>query len=344
MKTKFNYFYIFIITLLISLLIFGYLLNKRSSASKKNEISNILQQLKTRNIQISKIQKNLFKNGKNINDLINEKKINFKKVFEDKELANFKEYSSSKYTTNDILFNGNRGAIGTAYIDFYDNDGKILISTYDGIFAFAKLGNLEKFTKIDSNINTLIKYEKFYFHEQYGIKDILVDGDDLYVSYIGKRKNDCYDLKIIASKINENYLDFQLFYQTLNCVDKNNSHGYWAHQGAGARIFKLDETNLLFSTGDFRNRPLAQNLKSNFGKILKINIKSKKADVVSYGHRNPQGLYYSKKLNFILSTEHGPKGGDEININHNPLLKVKNFGWPISSYGEHYAKHNSKKY
>jgi len=44
-----------------------------------------------------------------------------------------------------------------------------------------------------------------------------------------------------------------------------------------------------------------------------------------------------------LSTEHGPKGGDEININHNPLLKAKNFGWPISSYGEHYAKNYSKR-
>ena len=61
------------------------------------------------------------------------------------------------------------------------------------------------------------------------------------------------------------------------------------------------------------------------------------------GHRNPQGLYYSKKFDFILSTEHGPKGGDEININNKPFLKVKNFGWPISSYGEHYAKNYSDK-
>ena len=50
-----------------------------------------------------------------------------------------------------------------------------------------------------------------------------------------------------------------------------------------------------------------------------------------------------KKFNFILSTEHGPKGGDEININIKPFLKVKNFGWPISSYGVHYAKHYSDK-
>ena len=267
MKTKLNYFYIFIITLLISLLIFGYLLNKRSSASKKNEISNILQQLKTRNIQISKIQKNLFKNGKNINDLINEKKINFKKVFEDKELANFKEYSSSKYTTNDILFNGNRGAIGTGFIDFYNNDQNLFLVTYDGIFAYARMNNLQNFEKINSNINSLIQYEKFYFHDQYGIKDILIDEKTLYVSYIGKRKDNCYDLKIISAKLNEEYLNFQIFYETSSCVDVNNSHGFYPAQGAGGRIIKLDNSSLLFTTGDFRNRPLAQDITSDFGKI-----------------------------------------------------------------------------
>ena len=108
-------------------------------------------------------------------------------------------------------------------------------------------------------------------------------------------------------------------------------------------MYKLDSSNILFTTGEFRNRPLAQDLRSDFGKILKINIQNKTSEVVSLGHRNPQGLYYSEKFNFILSTEHGPKGGDEININHNPLIDIKNFGWPISSYGEHYAKHYSIK-
>ena len=343
MKTKLNYLYIFIITLLISLLVFGYLLNKRSSASKKNEISNILQQLKTRNLQISKIQKNLFKNGKNINDLINEKKINFKKVFENKEFANFKEYSTSKYTTNDILFNGNRGAIGTGFIDFYNNDQNLFLVTYDGIFAYARMNNLQNFEKINSNINSLIQYEKFYFHDQYGIKDILIDEKTLYVSYIGKRKDNCYDLKIISAKLNEEYLNFQIFYETSSCVDVNNSHGFYPAQGAGGRIIKLDNSSLLFTTGDFRNRPLAQDLVSDFGKILKINTQNKKSDVISIGHRNPQGLYYSKKFNFIISTEHGPKGGDEVNINLKPFKKIKNFGWPVSSYGEHYYKAYSKK-
>jgi hypothetical protein len=343
MKIKLNYIYLIIITFLISLLIFGYLLNKKNSASKKNEISNILQQLKTRNVQIGKLQKNLFKTGKNINNLINPKEINFKIIFENKEFDDFKEYSFSKYTTNDILFNGNRGAIGTGFIDFYNEDNRLFLATYDGIFASAELNSLQKFNKIDSNINSLVQYEKFYLHDQYGIKDILIDENTLYVSYIGKREDNCYDLKIISTELNEKYLNFQIFYETSNCVNVKNSHGFYPAQGAGGRIVKLDNSNILFTTGDFRNRPLAQNLKSDFGKILKINTKNRNAKVISSGHRNPQGLYYSKKFNFIISTEHGPKGGDEVNINLDPLKKIKNYGWPISSYGEHYYKNYSKK-
>ena len=54
------------------------------------------------------------------------------------------------------------------------------------------------------------------------------------------------------------------------------------------------------------------------------------------GHRNPQGLQFIENKNLLISTEHGPKGGDEINLidlNDRTLL---NFGWPIASYGEHY--------
>lgn len=347
-----------LIVFLVSLILLGHNLNKKSSFSKKNEISNFAKQLKKRNNQLAIIQKKLLENGSNINDLINKKKINFKKITEDINLVDFNgysfsnsktndnlfnNYSLSKYTTNDILFNGNLGATGTAYIDLYNNDENIFLSTYDGIFAYSKLNNIKEFNKINSNINNIIDYERFYLHDQYGIKDILIDNRKLYVSYIGKKKDNCYNLKIISADFNEKYLDFEIFYETLNCINTTNKHGYWAHQGAGGRIFKIDDSSILFTTGDFRNRPMAQKLDSEFGKILRINITTKKADVVSLGHRNPQGLFYSKKFDFILSTEHGPKGGDEININHNPFLMKKNFGWPISSYGEHYSKHYSKK-
>ena len=81
MKIKSNFIYLLIIIFLVILLIFGHQINKQSSASKKNEISNILQQLKIRNNQLVKIQKKLFENGKNLNDIINKEEINFKSVY-----------------------------------------------------------------------------------------------------------------------------------------------------------------------------------------------------------------------------------------------------------------------
>ncbi len=58
------------------------------------------------------------------------------------------------------------------------------------------------------------------------------------------------------------------------------------------------------------------------------------------GHRNPQGLYFDKENNFILETEHGPMGGDEVNlieVNKINKDKIQNYGWAISSAGEHYS-------
>ena len=103
------------------------------------------------------------------------------------------------------------------------------------------------------------------------------------------------------------------------------------------------ENQILFTTGDFRYRTLAQMKDNDYAKIIKINLTNGKSSFVSIGHRNPQGIYYNSKEDYIISTEHGPKGGDEINLNKNPDQKIKNYGWPISSYGKHYAKHYSKE-
>ena len=68
------------------------------------------------------------------------------------------------------------------------------------------------------------------------------------------------------------------------------------------------------------------------------------------GHRNPQGLYYDKDNDFLLETEHGPQGGDEINlieISNINKDKIPNYGWAIASAGEHYGgkiPRNKEKY
>lgn len=89
----------------------------------------------------------------------------------------------------------------------------------------------------------------------------------------------------------------------------------------------------------------AQTLNNHLGKILRIvedgriptdnpyvNTRNAKAEVWSYGHRNPNGLTLNPFTGELWEHEHGPKGGDEINI----IKPTLNYGWPVISYGVNY--------
>ena len=58
-----------------------------------------------------------------------------------------------------------------------------------------------------------------------------------------------------------------------------------------------------------------------------------RAAIYSYGHRNPQGMVIHPKTGEIWTHEHGPRGGDEINI----IQAGKNYGWPVITYGINYS-------
>ena len=119
--------------------------------------------------------------------------------------------------------------------------------------------------------------------------------------------------------------------------------------GLGSSNIHL-ENQILISLGTpekhaSKNSPLAQDNNSKFGKILSIDksdlLNIKKGgneqltlNIFSKGHRVPQGL--TKLNNKLFSVEHGPKGGDELNI----LEKEGNYGWPEVSYGTNYMKSN----
>ena len=180
--------YQIIILILLSILIIGYSINKKNSSSKKNEISNLNKQILTKTQQLSNIQKNFIKNKKNINDILNPENINFLKITSNKEIENLNGYELNKYRTNEILSSGNYRALASAYIDFYNDDKEILLATVEGVFAISELNNIEDFKKVKSNIFDLITYEDFYINTQYGIKDILVNEDNLYVSFINKKR------------------------------------------------------------------------------------------------------------------------------------------------------------
>ncbi len=114
----------------------------------------------------------------------------------------------------------------------------------------------------------------------------------------------------------------------------------------GSRIIWDNDGYLYLSIGDRGKRDEnPQNLSVAPGKIHRINsdgsiptdnpfvnVDNAVKSIFSYGHRNPQGLAYDKKNNIIYENEHGPRGGDEINI----IRPKKNYGWPEISYGINY--------
>ena len=267
--------------------------------------------------------------------------ISFKRTEKNKIIkTKYSKYLLTKFETG-YLFNGKAAdATASAYIEEYND--KILIVTGDGIFSYFYKQNLNQnsfdLITIPTNIKEIVKYSYFYEHSRYGIKDILVDENKLYVSYSNQLYKDCFNTAILVADINFEYLKLNKFFNPKKCIKKNNDYGQFNPHIAGGRIVNFKDNKLLFSTGAFQYSEHAQNKNNLFGKILSINKINGDWDIVSMGHRNIQGLKYNYEKNIILSTEHGPIGGDELNINIHPNINdVKNYGWPISSYGLPYS-------
>lgn len=115
----------------------------------------------------------------------------------------------------------------------------------------------------------------------------------------------------------------------------------------GGRMAWLPDGSLVVSLGDgFDYREEAQKLSSHIGTIVRINRDGSTPqdnpfvngpgalpEIYSYGHRNVQGLVFDRESNRLIAHEHGPRGGDEINV----IEPGKNYGWPVVSLGLDYT-------
>ena len=249
-------------------------------------------------------------------------------------------YRLTTFQTNDLDNGKANTAKASAYLEEYED--KILLTSADGIFSYFYKEDLnkEKFDSITiaSNIKEIINYKEFYEKSEDGIKDILIDDKKIFISFTNQLPDNCYNTSILVAEISFKYLQFDEFFVPNQCVKNNNDYGWINHHIAGGRMVNFKDNKILFSTGAFQYFKYPQDQKSPLGKILSIDKDTGKWNVVSMGHRNIQGLKYSHKQDIIFSTEHGPTGGDEFNINFNPgPNNIKNYGWPIASYGEHGA-------
>ncbi|WP_298901648.1 PQQ-dependent sugar dehydrogenase [uncultured Psychroserpens sp.] len=118
-------------------------------------------------------------------------------------------------------------------------------------------------------------------------------------------------------------------------------------QHFGSRIIFDDDGYLFFTIGERGDRDVnPQDLTRDGGKVYRLHddgsipkdnpfnsTKDAKTAIYSYGHRNPQGMVIHPETREIWTHEHGPKGGDEINI----IKSGKNYGWPVITYGVNYS-------
>ena len=178
---------------------------------------------------------------------------------------------------------------------------------------------------------------------QAGLLDIAVhpkyaENGWIYMSYA--KKQDKGEVLVIArAKLNGNALEG--LEEVFVCGPEWEGGRHF-----GSRIIFDNDGYLFFSNGDKGSRPAnAQELDNDHGKIHRIyddgripednpfvNTPGASPSIWTYGNRNPQGMIYDKANNRIWAVEHGPKGGDELNL----IEKGKNYGWPVITYGIDY--------
>ena len=142
-----------------------------------------------------------------------------------------------------------------------------------------------------------------------------------------------------ATLINNSLENIEILYHG---EEQTTSSLHW-----GCRLQFNNDGYLFFTIGDRGNRNKnPQNIALDGGKVYRINedgtipndnpfvneSEAKKA-IFSYGHRNPQGMFKHPLTGEIWTNEHGPRGGDEINI----ISSGKNYGWPKITYGINYS-------
>ncbi len=173
-----------------------------------------------------------------------------------------------------------------------------------------------------------------------GLFDVLVDPDFaqnrlLYFTYV-KAVEGGSTIALARAKLVGTEL-----VETVDLFVANNpseDHAHW-----GSRVVMDAQRYLYMTSGDRHVPDNAQNLLSHGGKVLRLHDDGRvpadnpfagRDDAVpeiwSYGHRNPQGLVIHSEHGTLFEQEHGPTGGDEINV----IEKGRNYGWPVITWGE----------
>lgn len=203
-------------------------------------------------------------------------------------------------------------------------------------------GQLLKLNTATGESSEMLNLPEIWHGGQGGLMDVALSpgyatGDWIYFTYSKPQDNKGVTTLARAKLQDGQLIQWQDLLVTVSATDTGRHFG--------SRIAFDDAGHLFFSIGDRGHRPNAQNLMTHAGSILRLNLdgstpkdnpftnkKDALPEIWSYGHRNPQGMTFDIANQRLWSIEHGPRGGDEINL----ILPGRNYGWPVISHGKEY--------
>ena len=189
--------------------------------------------------------------------------------------------------------------------------------------------------------------------ENFSVADLLVQRTPVLTRILTShhywnRDSQCYVMRVSKTEWPTDETDplhadreWETLYETNPCIAfTGDSLQVFQLMMSGGRMQLLNEDELLLTVGDHGydrdvyGAVFAQDPAASYGKTVRIRIDDGTAETFTLGHRNPQGLHVTADGR-IWSTEHGPRGGDELNL----LEEGRNYGWPYVTYGTDYHKH-----
>lgn len=215
-------------------------------------------------------------------------------------------------------------------------DGRFLITERDGrLILLDSSGKLE--TIAIENIPPIKQ------HGQGGLLDVALHPDFnknqwVYLSFAEKGKGG-FGTAVARGRLQQNQLQEVEIIFRMSWKTRSKRH-------FGSRLVFDNDGYLFITLGDRADRPRAQDLGDHAGSLIRLHDDGSipednpfydhqfsKKEIYSYGHRNMQGAALHPDTGRLWIHEHGPQGGDEINIPQ----AGKNYGWPVITYGVNYG-------
>lgn len=228
-------------------------------------------------------------------------------------------------------------------------EGRILFSSRHGHFGYVQGARV-----VSLNLVAPLGMENFSTAEEttnpdhIRVTDLLVLPDRnhryrLYVAHL-QFSRDCTRMTIDTTTVvaDAQALQADKHWKQLfasECLPQRASGIRHVGNQSGGRLVALSDTTLALSTGDFefigadKEPSVSDDPNSEFGKILSISLIDGSVEIMASGLRNPQGLLLTRSGD-LWETEHGPRGGDEVNL----IRPDQNYGWPHVTFGSPYGE------